>query len=173
MERILGYLRDTELIDLYKKLTPHFPLSERHQQFLDGLPRLRLVSLVARSMGDIEDARGAESRRERALFWKRLNDPEEGKAIRRQVKEYYDRVIGPEQVVIGVCVEKNLEGKSLQEAAAIKGLPVEEAAIAITRVLEGFGHARDTDYSSIVIYNDNTYRRIFETIFLKEEADAG
>ncbi len=131
LEGILGNLRDAELIDLYKKLTPYFPLSERHQQFLDELPRRRLVSLVARSIGDVEDARGPENRRERALFWKRLNDPEEGKMIRRQVREYYEKTIGPEQVIIGVCVEKNLEGISLQQAAAIKGLPIEDAAIAL------------------------------------------
>ena len=128
-ERILGYLRDSELIGLYGKVTPYFPLSERHRQFLDELPRRRLVSHVARSLGDFEDMRGPESQRERALFWKRLTDPEEGQVIRRQVREYYDKVVGPEQVIIGVCVEKSLEGKSLREAAAIQGLPVEEAAI--------------------------------------------
>ncbi len=129
MEGILGYLRDSELIDLYKKVTPYFPLSERHQQFLDELPRRRLVSHVARSLGDFEAAPGPQNPRERALFWKRLKDPEEGKAVRRQVKEYYEKVISPEQIIIGICVEKNLEGKSLREAAAIKGLPIEEAAI--------------------------------------------
>ena len=129
MEKILGCLGDSELIGLYERATPYFPLSDRHREFLSGLPRHRLVSHVARSLGDFEDMRGPESRRERALFWKRLTDPEEGKVIRREVREYYEKTIGPEQVIIGLCADKNLEGKSLQEAAAIKGLPIEEAAI--------------------------------------------
>ncbi len=129
MEGILDHLRDSELIDLYEKVTPYYPLSVRHRKFLDELPRKRLVSYVARSLRRSDDARGPESTRERTLFWKRLSDPEEGKVIRRQVKEYYERVISPEQIVVGTCVERSLEGNSLQEVAALKGLPVEDAAI--------------------------------------------
>jgi N-acyl-D-aspartate/D-glutamate deacylase len=131
IEKVFDQLRDAELLELYKKATPYFPLSERHLQFLNELPRQRLVSYVAQTVVNLENARGPESPRERGLFWKRLNDPATGQDVRAQVRKYYEETIGPEQVIVGICVEKNLEGKSLREVAAIKGLSVEDAAIAL------------------------------------------
>lgn len=128
-EKTLEYLRDAELIELYKKATPYFPLSESHQRFLNELPRKRLVSFVAENIINFEISRGPENLRERALFWQRLADPEEGKKIRDQLRKYYSETISPEQIIIGICNEKNLEGKSLKEAAAIKKKPVEDVAI--------------------------------------------
>jgi N-acyl-D-aspartate/D-glutamate deacylase len=128
-ERVFDYLRDAELLDLYKKLTPYFPLSERHNQFLMDLPRKSLVSLVARSMVDLSSFRGPENSRERALFLRRMSDPEEAKKIRQGVRRFIDESIGAENFIVGICVEKNLEGKSLQEVAALKNKPVEDAAI--------------------------------------------
>ncbi len=129
IEKVLDNLRDGELIELYKKTTPYFPLSEHHQQFLNELPRKRLVSWVAQSLANFENARGPENVREREFFWKRLNDPVQRKEIREQVKKHYEEAIGPEQIIIGICVEKNLEGKSLSEASALKGKSIEDTAI--------------------------------------------
>ena len=47
---LYDHLRDSELIDLYSKVTPYFPLSDKHRRFLAELPRPRLVSLVAQSV---------------------------------------------------------------------------------------------------------------------------
>ncbi len=129
IEKILDNLRDSELIELYKKATPYIPISEHHQQFLNELPRKRLISFVAQSLANFENAQGPENLRERALFWKRLSNPEEGKEIRQQLKKYYEELISPEQIIVGICVEKNLEGKSLKEVATLKGKSVEDAAI--------------------------------------------
>lgn len=129
IEKILDNLRDSELIELYKKATPYIPISEHHQQFLNELPRQRLISFVAQSLANFENAQGPENLRERALFWKRLSNPEEGKEIRQQLKKYYEELISPEQIIVGICVEKNLEGKSLKEVATLKGKSVEDAAI--------------------------------------------
>lgn len=129
IEKILDNLRDSELIELYKKATPYIPISEHHQQFLNELSRKRLISFVAQSLANFENAQGPENLRERALFWKRLSNAEEGKEIRQQLKKYYEELISPEQIIVGICVEKNLEGKSLKEVATLKGKSVEDAAI--------------------------------------------
>lgn len=128
-EKTFDYLRDAELIDLYKKATPYFPLSERHQQFLNALPRKRLVSLVARSLINMSNFQGPENERERALFWSRLSNPAGREKIRQDIKKYHEESVSPEQIMVGICVERNLEGKSLREVAAIKGKSIEDTAI--------------------------------------------
>lgn len=129
IEPVFDFLRDSQLLDLYKKVTPYIPISEHHQQFLDTLPRKRLVSLAARSLVSIGDFRGRENTRERMLFLKRMQNPEEAQKIRQEIKGYIDNSVGPENFVIGICVEKNLEGKSLAQVAAMKGKSVEDEAI--------------------------------------------
>ncbi len=127
IEEVLDYLRDNQLIELYSKITPYFPLSPRHIQFLNDLPRKRLVSLVARTIFDINH--GPENTRERMLFLKRLNDPIEGKKIREEVKKYIEEWVGAENFIIAICVEKKFEGKSLKEIAKILGKSIEDTAI--------------------------------------------
>ena len=129
IEQIFDYLRDSELISLYKKFTPYVPISERQQKFLDQIPRKRLVSLVGRSLVSLEDFRGLESTRERVLFLERMKNPEEAAIIRQRIKDYIDSTIGAENFIVGICVEKKLEGKSLQQVAALKGKSVEDTAI--------------------------------------------
>lgn len=129
VEAALGYLRDRELVGLYQKITPFFPLSPSHELFLAGLPRQRLVSLVARNLVDLDSFRGPENARERALFIDRMKDPVEALEIRREVRQSIEESVGPENIVVGIAVEKNLEGKSLAEVAAMKKKPVEDAAI--------------------------------------------
>ncbi len=126
---ILDYLRDAELLDLYKKITPFFPLSPNHERFLAELPRQHLVSLVARNLVDLGSLRGPENARERGFFIDRLRDPAEAEKIRRLVRQSIEESVGAENIVVGIAVEKNLEGKTLAEVAAIKGKNIEEAAI--------------------------------------------
>ncbi|MDH7511629.1 MAG: amidohydrolase family protein [Clostridiales bacterium] len=126
---ILDYLRDAELLDLYKKMTPFFPLSASHERFLADLPRQRLVSLVARSLVDLDSLRGPENARERRFFIDRLQDPAEAEKIRRLVRQSIEESVGAENIVVGIAVEKNLEGKTLAEVAAIKGKSIEDTAI--------------------------------------------
>jgi len=127
--KIFDHLGDAELIELYKKVTPFYPLSQHQLQFLNGLPRKRLVDFAASSLFEIADFQGSENMRERRLFLKRLADPDEGRKIRQEVRTAIDNALGPENYVVGICVEKNLEGKSLKEVAALKGKATEDAAI--------------------------------------------
>ena len=128
IEGVFDNLRDSELIGLYSKVTPYYPISEHHQQFLDELPRKSLVSLVAQILVDMSGFAGVENLRERMLFIERLNDPEEAERIREGVRRNIERV-GAEDFVVGVCIERELEGKSLKEIAEMKGKSVEETAI--------------------------------------------
>lgn len=129
VEEVFDHLRDHQLLDLYKKITPYIPLSERHQQFLAELPRKDLVRLVSQSLVSTGSFRGPGSARERMLFLERMNDPDEAQNIREQIKTYIDRRAGAENILVGICVEKRFEGKSLEQAAAIKGKSVEDTAI--------------------------------------------
>jgi len=129
IEKIFDYLRDDELIELYTKVTPYIPLSEHHQQFLAELPRKRLVSFVARSLLNTSNFQGPENSRERMLFLQRMNNPEDAQKIRQEVKEHVEQMSGSERIVVGICVEKELEGKFLDQIAAMKGKPVEDVAI--------------------------------------------
>ena len=128
IDMIFDHLRDSQLIDLYKKVTP-FELTEHHQQFLDELPRKRLVQFVGRSLVSLGDFQGPENARERMLFLERMKDPEQAQQIRKAVQAGIDNLVGPENVIVGICVEKNLEGKSLKQVAAMKGKSVADAAI--------------------------------------------
>ncbi|MGQ9617622.1 MAG: amidohydrolase family protein [Candidatus Aminicenantia bacterium] len=128
IEKLLDNLRDKELIKLYSKVTPFYPLSETHFDFLNSLPRKRLLSFVARSVFSLQNWRGPENERERVLFWKRLQNPDESKKIKEEVRKYIDRY-KPENLLIAICVEKNLEGKTLDKIAKIKGKSLEETAI--------------------------------------------
>ncbi len=128
LERILDYLRDNELIELYSKTTPFYPLSPSHIDFLKNLPRKRLVSFVARNVFELSNWRGPENTRERVLFWRRLQDPQEGKRIREEVRKYIERY-GPENFVIAICVEKGFEGKNLLDISRLKGKSIEDTAI--------------------------------------------
>ncbi|MGB8952357.1 MAG: D-aminoacylase [Candidatus Aminicenantales bacterium] len=129
IEKILEHLGDSELIDLYQKLTIDIPLSAHHEEFLNSLSRKRLVSFIARNFFGLFNLSGPENPRERMLFWKRWQDPEEAKKIRQGIRAYIENSVGSENFIIGICAEKNLEGKSLKEAAAIKGKSIEDAAV--------------------------------------------
>ncbi len=129
VEAIFDHLRDSRLIELYKKITPYYPLSERHLQFLDEIPRKTLVRMVGRRLVNSGSFRGLGTAKGRTLFLKKLNNPEEGKRIREKIRAYIDDITGPENFIVGICVEKNLEGKSLAQVAAMKRKSIEDAAI--------------------------------------------
>jgi N-acyl-D-aspartate/D-glutamate deacylase len=129
MESLLDYLRDEELMELYKKTTPFFPLSGNHEQFLNELPRKRLVSFVAQNLVGLDYIRGPENARERAFFLERMRNPAEAEKIRQAIRKSIEDSVGAENLIVGICIEKNLEGKSLAEVAAVKGKSIEDAAI--------------------------------------------
>lgn len=126
---IFDHLRDAQLIDLYTKITPYTPISEHHRQFLDELPRQRLVQLVSRSLIGSGDFVGPENSRSRMLFLERMKDPEEASKIRKEITDYIEGLIGADRFIVGMCVEKNLEGKSIKQVAELKGISVADAAI--------------------------------------------
>ena len=127
---VFDQLRDEKLLELYKKMTPYYPLNEHHQQYLDSLSRQDLVDLVGSGMVDTGQFRGMENPRERMFFVRWMEDPELSEKIQARVKSYIDETLGgPENVVVGICAERTLEGKTLQQVAALKGKSVEEAAI--------------------------------------------
>jgi N-acyl-D-aspartate/D-glutamate deacylase len=72
---------------------------------------------------------GAANPRERALFLERLNHLEEAQWIREEVRKYVTGSVSPKYIVIGVCPLRELEGKSLEEAAEILGKSLEDTAI--------------------------------------------
>jgi N-acyl-D-aspartate/D-glutamate deacylase len=137
---LYDHLRDAELIELYSKVTPYHPLSDKHKQFLAGLSRPRLVSLVAQTvrfpmylrMGvvDIFEFGGVDvgNVRQRAAFLKRWNDPATGPKLRQAMKEFIDET-GAENIMIEVCEEPAFVGKSLQQVASLTAKPVEETAV--------------------------------------------
>ena len=137
---LYDHLRDSELIDLYSKVTPYSPLSDKHKQFLAELPRPRLVSLVAQTvrfpmylrMGvvDIFEFGGVDAGnvRQRAAFLKRWNDPATGPKLRQDMREFIAET-GAENIMIEVCEEPSFVGKSLQQVASLTGKPVEETAV--------------------------------------------
>lgn len=129
IDAVFAHLRDSQLIDLYKKTTPYIPLSENHKQFLEELPRKRLVRFVGRSLLSSGSFQGPENTRGRMLFLERMKEPEEAEKIRKGVTEYIENLVGPENIIVGICVEKNLVGKSLKQVAAMKGKSVADAAI--------------------------------------------
>jgi N-acyl-D-aspartate/D-glutamate deacylase len=130
LEDVFDHLRDAQLIELYQKVTPYFPLSQNHQHFLDGLSRKRLVQYVSGQLVSASDFQGPSNTRERTRFTERMKDAEFAKRAKEGVEQYIDASLaGAENVIVGVCVEKILEGKSLKQVAAMKGRSVGETAI--------------------------------------------
>jgi N-acyl-D-aspartate/D-glutamate deacylase len=137
---LYDHLRDSELIDLYSKVTPYYPLSDKHKEFLAELPRQRLVSLVAQTirfpmylrMGvvDIFEFGGVDvgNVRQRAAFLKRWSDPATGPKMRQDMKEFINET-GAENIIVEVCEEPDFVGKSLQHIASLRGKPFEETAV--------------------------------------------
>lgn len=128
LERAFDSLRDAELISLYEKVTPFAPLSSGHRAYLNALPRKRLVTLVTQALVTTRRFEGPENAQARSQFLKRMADPEEARRIREEIRRNIESV-GAENFIVGVCAERNLEGKSLKDVAALKSLSVEDAAI--------------------------------------------
>ncbi|MHC4539196.1 MAG: N-acyl-D-amino-acid deacylase family protein [Planctomycetota bacterium] len=129
IERMLGSLEDQELIELYKETTSLVPITKRHEHFLDELPRSELVRRVSRNLIDRSHLYGKDNARERMSFLRRMEDPDEAQEIRKAITDHIDRLCGAENFIIGICVERNLEGKSLKEAAAIKSKSIPDTAV--------------------------------------------
>jgi N-acyl-D-aspartate/D-glutamate deacylase len=129
LTQVFDSLRDKTLIELYQMWTPFMPISEHHQEYLDGLSRKELVRVVTESLAGSAITRGAENRRERARFLRRMDDPTEAEKIRNEIAQNIQDWIGAENIIVDISVETELIGKSLQEVAAIKGKSVADAAI--------------------------------------------
>jgi N-acyl-D-aspartate/D-glutamate deacylase len=129
LEVVFDHLRDDELVELYNKSSVDPLISEQVPQYLDNLPRKELVSLVARSVVNTSGMQGAANPRERALFIERMNHPAEAQWVREEVRKYVTNGVSPKHIMIGVCPVRELEGKSLQEAATVMGKSVEDTAI--------------------------------------------
>lgn len=129
IHKIFDHCRDSQLIDLYTKITPYIPMNENHKKFLDELSRERLVQMVGSSLVRPGNFSGPENPRERMLFLKRMKDPDEAAQVRQEITEYIENLIGADRFIVGMCVEKNLEGKSIRQVAELKGLSIADAAI--------------------------------------------
>jgi len=129
IDNIFGHLSDKELIDLYQKTTPYIPFHEHHWQFLRSLSRERLVQYIGRSILSTEYFQGPENPRERMFFYKRLQDPQEAAKIYQEVENYIEELVGAENFIVGVCVEKKYEGRSIREIATMKKQSVGKTAV--------------------------------------------
>ncbi len=126
---VFDYLRDLDLITLYKKVKAEPLLSEKIDNYLNELPRKELVSLVAGTLTNATAFRGPSNPKERMLFLQRMSDPQEAQKIREAVKVHLSEPLSPEHIVIAICVERQLEGKSLSEIARLRGKSIEDTAI--------------------------------------------
>jgi N-acyl-D-aspartate/D-glutamate deacylase len=129
IQEIFDYLRDGQLIALYNKASANSLISPGHEQYLQNLSRKELVRLVAREIVNLGDIHGVANYKERYLFMERLKNPTEAQQILDEVREHVTTAVPPEYIIIAMCVEKELEGKSLAEATKIKGKSVEGTAI--------------------------------------------
>ena len=55
------------------------------------------------------------------LFLQKMRDPEHAQRIYKAVEASINDLVGPENIIVGFCVERNLEGKSLAQVADMKG----------------------------------------------------
>ncbi len=129
INQIFASLTDSQLIVLYKKSTADSLLSEDFQQYLEKLPQKDLVTLVVHALLGPGKLHGPQNEIERVLFLKRWHDPGQAEKIRQEVKEYLYQRNNPENMLIARCVDKALEGKSLQEAAKMRGKSAEDTAV--------------------------------------------
>lgn len=129
IQNVFDQLRDDQLLALYHKTSPNSLISPGHEHYLKTLSRNQLVSLVAREIVDLENFHGAANYKERYLFMERLKNPAEAQKILDEVREHVTVAVPPEYIIIAMCVETELEGKSLAEAAKIKGKSIEGTAI--------------------------------------------
>ena len=131
VDDIFDHLRDEQLVELYKKITPYAALSEHIDAYLDGLSRKDLVDMVGGSLISTSDFRGITNPRDRMLFFKKLGNPEFAEQVHTAIETTIADSVGPENIMVGVCVERNLEGKSLAQVASMKGKSIGETAVAL------------------------------------------
>jgi len=126
---IFEYLSDRELLALYAKTTPFTPINDHHRRFIEELPRDRLVNMVARQFIKIDRFYSLQDERARMFFLQRMKDPETASKIRAAVRKRIEEESGAENIIIAVCVENELEGKSIAQVAKMKGMSAEDVAI--------------------------------------------
>ena len=126
---IFEHLSDRELLALYAKTTPFTPINDHHRRFIEELPRDRLVNMVARQFIKIDRFYSLQDERARMFFLQRMKDPETASEIRAAVRKRIEEESGAENIIIAVCVEDELEGKSIAQVAEMKGMSAEDVAI--------------------------------------------
>ncbi len=130
LEGVFDHLRDSQLLELYRKVTPYFPVSANHEKFLDALSRKRLVQFVGGHLVSAGDFQGPSNARERRNFINRLKDEKFADTAKNRIEQYIETSLaGPENVIVGICVERNLEGRTLNQVAAMKRKSIGETAI--------------------------------------------
>jgi len=126
---VFDHLRDDQLISLYKKTSPYAPLSGYAVQYLDTLTRQELVEMVGGRLISTSAFRGLSNSKERMLFLQKMEDPDHAKKVYKAIEAHINNQSGPENIMIGVCHEKDLEGKSLAQVAALKGKTIGKTAV--------------------------------------------
>jgi len=128
IDMIFDHLKDHELIELYIK-TSEQPVNESLERKLKELPRKSLVHMVGSRLINLAKFQGPQSERERSILLERIKDPEEADKIRKAVLDFVDENSGPDNCFVFICPDKDLEGKTLQEVAKIKGKSIADTGI--------------------------------------------
>jgi N-acyl-D-aspartate/D-glutamate deacylase len=151
VEAVFALLDDDRLFELYEKTDPNSLISKSFRRYVENLPRERLIRLVSRAVVDAGDLHGPDNLRERAMFLSRMADPGEAAKIREEINKSLSGLITPDFIHIAMCAEKDLEGKSLREAAEIKGKSIEDTAIELhlmnTLVIPFYMCEEDIEYA--------------------------
>jgi len=151
IKALFNYLNDEQLIEFYKKIDANSLISDSYEQYIKRFPRERLINYIAYSIIKTRFFHGPENQKERVLFLNRMNDPEEAKKIRENLRNYYHNRFPSDNVIIARCVEKDLEGKTLKEVARIKGKSIEDTAIELglmnTLVIRFSMSEKDVEYA--------------------------
>jgi N-acyl-D-aspartate/D-glutamate deacylase len=126
---IFDHLRDEQLIKLINKISPYTLISEHTEQYMESLSRKQLVEMVSGSLVNVSDFRGITNDRDRMLFLRKMEDPEYAQKVYEAVEASIDNLSGPENIIVGICVERDLEGKSLEQVAALKKKSIGETAV--------------------------------------------
>lgn len=126
---LFASLSHEQLKSLYTKLSSAAVVSPRRfREYIDQLPRKELTKLLTDSLPNFE-LHGPGNDKERFLFLKRWHTPGEADRIRRELRTSISRRGGAENILIAKCVQKNLAGKTLGQAAEIKGKSAEDTAV--------------------------------------------
>lgn len=129
MAGLFASLSHEQLKSLYTKLSSASVVSPRRfRQYIDQIPRKELTKLLIGALPGFE-LHGPGNDKERVLFLKRWHNPQEAERIRREMRVSISWRGGADNILVAKCVEENLEGKTLRQAAEIKGKSAVDTAV--------------------------------------------